>query len=150
MNKEERQIQLDISCAWEEIKLLHEIVKNQEEWRFKIRGWAVALLTALSVVAFSNDVKITGSQYLALSIVVLLVTCWIDVIYRVAQDRALERANIVEEQLRTQRKYDGPKIRVKLSRPNSIEAQLSALNNIRVYGPYLLLLFIVSVIAYVS
>ena len=150
MSTVEPQPQSDVSLAWEEVKLLQEIAKNQEDWRFKIRGWAMALVTALSVAAFSSDVRLSGSQYFMLSVVILLVTCWLDVIYRVAQNRALDRAGVVEKHLRGEGDYDGPKITESLSKPSTMAAQLTALTNVRVYGPYVFLFIAIGLIAYVA
>lgn len=133
--------------ALEELKILREIAQNQEELRFKIRGWCTALITALSVAFLSKEIKFSGGQFFLISSVVLFLFLWLDVLYRVAQDRAYTRSNIVESFLRgEEEKYEGPKIGSSLSMPNNRVDQLKSLNNIRVYSPYIPLLVLVIII----
>lgn len=129
--------------ALEELKLLQGIAQNQEELRFKIRGWCLALVTALSVAFLSERIKFSGGQYIFVSCLILVLFLWLDVLYRVAQDRAFARKKVVEEYLRGIGEYSGPLIRDSLSGPNSVEEQCVSLNNIRVYGPYVFLFVIV-------
>lgn len=136
--------------ALEELKLLQGIAEAQETLRFKIRGWCVALITALSVAVLSHKILFPVGQFLLIAMVIMLTFLWLDVLYRVAQDRALKRAKLVEESLRGLVKYDGPKVRESLSVPNSVADQMLSLNNVRVYGPYLLLLVILFVVALYS
>ena len=138
---------VDESLALEEFKMLQEIARDQEELRAKIRGWCVAIITALSVAALSKEIQISGATFLFVASVILCLFLWLDVLYRVAQDRAFRRAKKVEIILRGNLYYDGPRIRDSLSVPNSIEDQLQSLNNVRVFGPYFLLLIIVTVVA---
>ena len=133
--------------ALEEFKLLQGIAEAQETLRFKIRSWCVALITALSVAVLSQKIQFSVCQFLLIATVIMLMFLWLDVLYRVAQDWALRRAKLVEESLRGLIKYDGPKVRESLSAPNSVADQVLSLNNVRVYGPYLLLLVILVVVA---
>jgi len=129
--------------ALEELKLLQGIAEKQEELRFKIRGWCLALVTALTAAFLSEKTDFSGAQYILISCLILALFLWLDVLYRVAQDRALTRAEIVEKNLRGVEEYAGPLIRNSLSVKNTIKDQRTSLNNIRVYGPYLLLFIIV-------
>lgn len=129
--------------AIEELKLLQIIAGNQEELRFKIRGWCIALVTALTAAFLSGKIEFLGIEYILISCLILTLFLWLDVLYRVAQDRALTRAAVVEENLRGSEVYEGPLIRNSLSVKNTIKDQRKSLNNIRVYGPYLLLFVIV-------
>jgi len=143
MSNQERNKDL---LALEEFKLLQEIAQNQEELRLKLRGWCVALVTALSVASLSKEIDLSGTRFFLISIMVVFMFLWLDVLYRVAQDRALKRAKVVEECLCDLKEYKGPCIRQNLSLPNSVTEQLQSLNNIRVYSPYLLLVMITIVV----
>ncbi len=138
------------TLALEEYKLLQSIAEAQETLRFKIRGWCVALITALSVAVLSQKIHFSGGQFLSLASVIVLMFLWLDVLYRVAQDRALDRAKVVEKSLQGLIEYDGPKIRDKLSVQNSLADQVHALKNVRIYGPYLLLSAIIILVAQLS
>lgn len=129
--------------ALEELKILQGIAQNQEELRFKIRGWCLALVTAFSVAFLSEKVKFCGGQFILISSLIVVLFLWLDVLYRVAQDRAFARAKDVEKYLRGTGDYSGPLIRNSLSVPNSVKDQCESLNNIRVYGPYVLLFLII-------
>lgn len=129
--------------ALEELKLLLDIAQGQEELRFKIRGWCIALVTAFSVAFLSEKIKFSGCQFILISSLILVLFLWLDVLYRVAQDRAFKRSKVVEENLRGIGNYSGPLIGEYLSVPNSAKDQVVSLKNIRVYGPYVLLLVIV-------
>lgn len=147
MDSENREYNL---LALEEFKLLQGIARDQEELRFKIRGWCVALITALSVALLSNEIELPRKEYFLVSLMILLLFLWLDVLYRVAQDRALRRAKVVEKVLQNKCAYSGPCIRESLSVKNSLAEQLRSLNNIRVYSPYLLLAVTIMVVGYVS
>jgi len=136
--------------ALEELKLLQFIAQNQDNLRFKIRGWCAALITALVVSYMSQEIALSATQFVITSSLILFLFLWLDVLYRVAQDRAYNRSKIVEENLRGIGKYSGPLIRDSLSVPNSIEDQLLSLNNIRVYGPYVFLFIIVMLLAFAN
>lgn len=134
----------------EELKILQDIASRQEELRVKIRGWCIALLTALSVAALSQEIRISSGQFFFFGCVILVLFLWLDALYRVAQDRAFDRAKVVESVLRGEVNYDGPRIRDSLSEPNSLEGQIKSLRNVRVYSPYAILLIIVTIVALVA
>lgn len=133
--------------ALEELKMLQEIAQNQEELRFKIRGWCMALITALAVAFLSKELKLSGGHFALISSIILFLFLWLDVLYRVAQVRAFKRADAVESFLRGEEQtYEGPKIRSSLSIPNSLEEQKESLNNIRIYGPYIPMIALVLIV----
>ena len=120
--------------------------------RLQVRFAAVAVATAVSVAFLSGTTLISGNSFLVLGGAIVFAFLWLDVVHRVAQDRAMARSREVEKVLRTeQAPCDGPLIGERLSAPNRLRDQLSAVANVRVYGPYLVLaaaLFIVSRVAH--
>ena len=132
--------------ALEELKLVQSIIHTQEQMRFKVVGWCIATITGLSVAYLSEKLDLPHTSYFVLSILIILIFLWLDTVHRVAVDRAIMRSGEIEKALRGEAEYDGPKIGESLSLKNGILYQLRSLKNVRVYGPYLALLFAVSCI----
>lgn len=128
--------------ALEELKIIQDVIYDQEAIRFKIKGWAVALITAISIAFLSKKINFSSTEYLFTSVGIVLLFFWTDVIHRIAQDRAQKRALNIERFLRGETEYDGPKVSISLSRDNTIKDMLRSAKNVRVYFPYLVLLFI--------
>ncbi len=131
------------NIALEELKLVQAIINTQEQIRLKIMGWGVATVSAISVAYLSEKLDLPSNSYLALSLVIIGIFLWLDTVHRVAVDRAIERSGEIEECLRKEATYDGPKIGKSISVKNGIPYQLRSLKNVRVYGPYLALCFAV-------
>jgi hypothetical protein len=98
------------NLALEEFKLLQATVARQEGIRFQIRSWNIALLTALTVSFVASNSPISKGKYLVASIGLAILFLWLEVIHRVAEDRALRRSAVVEAALRDEIPYDGPQI----------------------------------------
>jgi hypothetical protein len=129
--------------AMEELRLLQEIIKHQEDLRAQLMNWSVGLIGA-GTFAFLTEIKLSQSNFLFVGCTLVLASFWMNVIFRVAQDRAITRSHRVEQFLREGGEYDGPKIGLSLAARNSVAEQLQAANNIRMYSPYaILLVFIV-------
>jgi len=125
------------TIALEELKLVQAIITNQELVRLKIMGWGVAATIAISVAYLSEKIDLPALSYLMLSVIIIGIFLWLDTVHRVAVDRAIERSGEIEECLRKEKAYDGPKIGQSISVKNGIPYQLRSLKNVRVYGPYL-------------
>jgi len=129
--------------ALEEWKIVQDVIHDQEEIRFKIKGWAVALISAISITFLSKKINFSSAEYLFISVGIVLLFFWTDVIHRVAQDRSQKRTFDIECFLRRKTEYDGPKVSISLSRANTIKEQLRSAKHARVHFPYLVLLFII-------
>lgn len=137
--------------AIDEMKILRDIAKHQEDQRLKIKGWLITLVTALSIAYLTKKLSISALQYVGLSLLLSVLFLWLDVVFKVAQNRALKRCADVENYLRVGAgNFDGPLISVTLSKANTCSEQLAALNNVRVYGVYVLLAISVSIIGLVD
>ena len=68
---------------------------------------------------------------------------WMDVVYKVAQDRAIARSAKIEDQIRNGAQYDGPRVGTSLAQRNSLTAQRHAAAKMRVWFPFLVLLILV-------
>jgi|SRR3954447_24142729 len=129
--------------AIEELKTLQSIISKHDDLRAQVLGWCVALITGLTVAYLSKPVEIDRWGFVALSVSIVLLFLWVSVSYKVAQDRAIERARTIESQIRAQATYDGPLVTDSLSRANRWPDQKKALNNVRVWGPFASLLLLV-------
>lgn len=136
--------------AFEELKALQNIISSQEETRAKVKNWAVGLISAISVAFLTQKASFSRKGYFVISIGITILFLWLDVVHRVAQNRAIQRSNEVERILREEADYDGPKIGATLAVANTLREQIRALNNIRLYIPYIVLIIIVIVITSVQ
>lgn len=126
--------------ALEELRLLQEIIKHQEELRAQLTNWAVGLIGAVTVAFLSTEISLSRFQFLFVGCTLVFASFWMNVIYRVAQNRAIVRGIRVEHYLREGNAYDGPRIGASLAVRNSVGEQLRAAANIRMYAPYSILL----------
>jgi hypothetical protein len=133
--------------ALEELKILQSIIARQENNCMKLRGWAIGLVTALTVVFTSKDTLIVKSEYILLACIMIALFLWLEVIYAVAGNRAIKRSIEVEEIIPKATGYKGPKIGANLKRKNTFRSQLDAFNNVRIYVPYAVLALITGAIA---
>jgi hypothetical protein len=96
--------------AFEELRSLNDKISFQEEARAKVKNWAIGLITAISIAFLSDKVAFSRRGYLTISIGITILFLWLDIVHRVAQDRAIMRADQVERYLREGTGYDGPRI----------------------------------------
>ena len=134
--------------ALEELKILQQIVARHDDLSFKIKGWCVTLVTAIILAIKSDKYSISVSSGLSLLFGISLLFLWIDVIYRVAEDRAISRSRQVERLIRDHIVYDGPKIAESLSVKTTFMNQMRSLNNIRIYVPYISISIIVLAVTF--
>jgi hypothetical protein len=140
----------DEQKAFEELKILKEIIFLQEEARAKIKSWAVGLVSAITVTFVSERISLSWEEYLLICGGILALFLWMDVIHRVAEDRAIKRSSEIEVILRDRSKqYDGPKISISVSIPNKFSEQRKALLNVRVYSPYAVIMALIIIVAVV-
>jgi len=125
--------------AFDEIKILNDIIGIQEDVRQKIRNWTIILISGVSIAFLSKKIDLGPYHYLAVCYSILLLFLWADVIHRVAQSRAIRRSIDVEKALGDGGQYDGPKIATSLSVSSNLREQWRAFNNVRVYSIYLIL-----------
>ncbi|HBY02154.1 MAG TPA: hypothetical protein DEG92_06430 [Rikenellaceae bacterium] len=139
------------TVALKEYEFLQNIIARQESIRLTIRNWLFGLVTGLIIAFYSNDFILSQWQFTLLSIFLILMFYWTELLHRVAEYRAMVRSTEVEEILRSGTSYDGPKIGKSLDKRNTIKDQIAQIpNNPRIYIPYITLLFIISLIALVG
>lgn len=139
-----------IELALEELKILQEIIARHDDISFKIKGWCLTLnigiLAALYGVSGGNSIQL--SKYLIYPSLLLIIVffIWLEAIYRVAMNRAIQRTAKIEKEICENDLKDYPKINAALGKPNKIKDQLKALNNVRIVAPYLII-FIIDTLA---
>ncbi len=134
--------------ALEELKILQEIIARHDDISFKIKGWCVTLITAIILAIKSGKFSISVSSGLVLLGGISILFLWVDIIYRVAEDRAISRSREVERLIRDHIVYDGPQIAESLSVKTTFMDQMSSLNNIRIYVPYIAISIIVLAVVF--
>ena len=131
-----------------EYEFLQNIIARQENTRLTIRNWFMGFITALSIAYLSNSVSIPKNGFLLVSVVLILLFYWTELVYRVAEKRAMIRSDEVEKYLREGTEYDGPKIGLSLGKSNRFSDQLKEIpTNIRISGPYVVISILILLIA---
>lgn len=138
--------------ALEELRLLESIIAKHDDLRAHMMNWAVGLVTALSAAYLSDKSGLDHWGFLTVGAFVALLFFWMDAVYKVAQDRAIKRAALVEQHLRQLNEkepqpYDGPRIGESLSPANTWKEQWYAASRIRLWFPYFALLMLVALVA---
>jgi hypothetical protein len=134
--------------ALEELKFLQDTIGRMEGIRLQLRGWNIVLLTALTAAFLAKDSPLSKGKYVSVSIGLSLLFFWLETVHRVAENRAIKRSNEVEAALRVETDYDGPRIGLSMSRANNLNEQLAAMNNIRMYLPYIVMTALSVLIAF--
>jgi hypothetical protein len=124
--------------ALEELKILSAIIDRHEQTEYKIRGFCLALIAALTAGFFAKETELIAWGYILLSIIISAGFFMFEVFHRVPKLKAFKRADIVEEYLRsTEGTYDGPKIGLSL-RGERWSLLREATKGIPTYGPYIM------------
>lgn len=135
-----------VNLALEELRMLQDIIARHDEISFKLKGWCITLnigvLAALYGVNEGKTIDINPVVVFVCLFLAILFFLWLDAIYRVAMDRAIQRTAKIEKQIRKNNFGEYPKINIALGRPNRIRDQINAINNIRVIAPYLIIVII--------
>ena len=130
-----------------EFDILQDVIKFQEDIRMKSRNWCITIISAITITFISEKISFSNLNFLIMNSVLIVLFLWLELIYRVAEKRAIIRSSYVESALRGEKKYDGPLIGKSLSKSNSIKTQIKELNNIRIYFTYLIL-FLLTILIY--
>jgi len=96
--------------ALEEIKLLQEVIGRHEGHAMRVKGLFFVIIAGLTAAIYAEG--LSGSRLLMFSgtiVLTLLFMVW-ELYHRAISQHAITRAGEVEEQLRQQAEYDGPKI----------------------------------------
>lgn len=143
-------IHMDNELAIKELEILQRVIERQEEIRLQIRKWYIAIITALTIAFLSNEITFCKCNYVLITFIITVSFLWLEVVHRVAEQRAMNRSGIVEKQLRLGNAYDGPKINDSLSKNNNPNEQWKALNNIRIYGIYVIYYLIIVILSFIT
>lgn len=128
--------------AIEELKLLEDKISRHANLAFQNRGWLFALLTALVIGLFDEKDKISSLNFLLISLILTCTFFFMELIQRIPQRQAMARAKEIEEILRNERNYDGPKISISLTlggKPSDYLKSVSAV----VLIPYISIIIII-------
>lgn len=140
----------DKERALDELRILQGIVARHDDISFKIKGWCVTLITGIMLALKSGNFAVSTKSSLILAFGISLLFLWVDVVYRVAEDRAIDRSDEIEKLMRDESEYDGPKIVMTLRKPNTLSDQYKSLKNVRIYLPYLILTMIVIIVSIIK
>ena len=102
---------------WKEIGVLEEIIARHETHAMKVKGWLFLLLTSASAGRiFVGDFR-HSPYFMTFVILASLVFVLWELFHRGLVRLAIERVATIEENMRNQAHYDGPRVVVSLS-PN--------------------------------
>lgn len=133
-----------------ELEIMQGIIARQEEMRMQCRNWYITIVTALTVAFFSKEVSLGQRHYLLITLVLAASFLWLEVIHRVAEQRAMDRGLLIEQALRKEVVYNGPSIGESFKDASTKGEQLKALNNIRLYATYLLLSLLAIIVSFLK
>lgn len=129
--------------AMAEWSRLESIVSRQSELAFKTRSWLIALLTALLIGVFTGRISIAGHAYWVISYGLAVSFFLMEAIQRVPQSQALRRIARIEEHLRGERDYDGPRICIDLPLRLRVLDLLQEARTHIMWLPYLMIAIVV-------
>ncbi len=120
--------------ALEELSLLQAFIARQEELRFKVRGLTTALATGLALARASTSVEVDRTGFLVVGIGVITIGWTLEAWHNMAEHAGIRRSHCVEEFLRGERSYDGPRIGESVGSPDGAsDVLVSFLKSLR-YG----------------
>ncbi len=126
--------------AYDELSLVQSIISAQEEICFKYFGWALGLITVLSIGFAHKSVLISPCAYFSSSMG-MLISCFLAAkVHWDAHQRAIDRSQKIEEEIK-KGKYGGFKINSSLKEKSTGKLKL------RFYLPYLGLALVVILFA---
>lgn len=135
-----------IDIAFEELKMLQDIIARHDELSFQIKGWCMTLNVGViaAIYGIGGGSTINASKVLVFIALVLITIffIWLEAIYRVAMNRAIQRTATIEKEIREDSLGEYPKINLTLGIPNKIKDQIKALENIRIVAPYFIIFLI--------
>ncbi len=99
---------------WKELEIAQTLIARQESNRHQFRNWYVGILTALLIAFASKEITIEKNQFLILSGIITLIFYILEFGFGASEGRIINRSNELEEILRTNGEYDGPKIGLSL------------------------------------
>jgi len=101
--------------AIEELRQLQTVIGRMDQLEFQVRAWLLALLGALVAAKFSHSPRLSSVHFLLVGSSLTLTFVLMELVVRIPKRKAINRAFVVEEMLRSYQSYDGPKISLSLS-----------------------------------
>lgn len=143
-----------IDIAMEEIKILQSIIARHDDLSIRIKSWCISLNIGL-IAAFYGINASNQISFNKISMVIILVLLtgfflWLDTIYRVAMDRAIQRTTEIETEIREHKLSTYPKINISLGMPNRLTNQIRTIRNIRMNTPYIMIIIIDTVAIFIK
>jgi len=139
----------DIALA--EYTHLENIILNYSDKFYRIRNWLIAILTGLTVAYYSMELAIDIYMFLIVSYLFIFLFYFLELTQRVVQKRALKRLEKVENMLKGDLEYDGPKITESLKGAeeflNLISDIRSESGNALIWVPYFVIALVITLIS---
>jgi hypothetical protein len=89
---------------------LQAIITRIEQQEFQIRGWLLLILSALLAAVYSEKIKLNRAAFGSVSALLTVFFAFAELVVRVPKRKAIWRVDDVEEALRGEKPYDGPRI----------------------------------------
>lgn len=125
--------------AIDELKLTQDLINYQENLHFRVFGWAIGIVTTLTIGFFHKSVDLHPIAYMVCGMVSISIFFWVAKRHWMIFYAAIVRSRNIEDEL-----AHGEYTEFKLNRSLSIDMSKIKLNNrMRLYAPYLALYIIV-------
>jgi len=98
------------ALAFEEIKLHQEVIARKESFVFQMRGWLMTLLSALVVLLFSADGRISPWIFAITGLIVIGVFLYLEISEYQPLKRAIKRVKDIEIDIENRVEYSAPRL----------------------------------------
>lgn len=92
--------------AWQEFQLLQQIIDRQMGIRWRLRGWLLGLLSALTVALYTD--KIDSSSYLIIAVFATIVAWILEMSENFVTSECIIRQTLIENAINTHFKEINP------------------------------------------
>lgn len=135
----------------EEWKQLETIIGRYEGQEFQVRGWLFVLLGVLGAALFAEKPKFSGTIFIVAGVGLVVVYCSMEIVLRIPKRRAYSRVERIEEALRGEIAYDGPRISQTLdSKKVSMNVIWRELRKTRVWFFYVSIVAVIAILGIIS
>jgi hypothetical protein len=136
-------VQKRLEIILTEYKILQDLITRLENNEFKIRGWLFTIITGLSLAYFSKNIMINAIGYLIVSIFCIMMFLVYELLHRIPKMKAFHRVKCLEDIIKKEGNYKGPKLYQSLTGKRSLNEMLKEFKKVQIWLPYLMIIIII-------